>query len=147
MTWRGIFHPWKLSSSLFVLPRDSVLVNDSDINNQFRNSTQEHPLRIYISRNIFSLTPLFIVAGFPSSNSSPASPPSRSIPSSLSRNSSSSSAIVFFFSGLFAVGAEWLSGSCSTVCEIKSDQGSPVGVTEFFYLAGAAVCGWGLCSM
>lgn len=42
-----------------------------------------------MTRNMFALTPLFIATGLPSSSSSPASPPSPDISSSLLRTSSS----------------------------------------------------------
>ncbi|TDZ37308.1 hypothetical protein C8035_v006973 [Colletotrichum spinosum] len=50
-----------------------------------------------MTRNMFDLTPLFNPSALPFSYSTPEAPPSPDMASSFDRNSSSNSAIVFFF--------------------------------------------------
>ena len=92
-----------------------------------------------MTRNMFALTPLFIATGLPSSSSSPASPPSPDISSSLLRTSSSDGI------GTLAVfGASVPDGrsGASFVTWLDRSGGAASSSTErglFFSAAGVAV--------
>jgi hypothetical protein len=80
--------------------------------------------------NILFLTLLFIDTGCPSSNSTPASPPSPARPAIFRRSSSSSCAIVFLpvvallLLSLLLVVASWLGRALDLICEDEGCDGS-----------------------